>query len=112
MKNGKGKTVPPSLIQHSRDVLCIALGRRHRWRLVAHSVAARTDPPRAERIETWRMHVVDGASATTQKSKLALSPADDGHYQGHQEPLPEAMLPLADADQRVVVTRERYGLRG
>ncbi|MGD9890633.1 MAG: tyrosine-type recombinase/integrase [Dehalococcoidia bacterium] len=46
--NERAMTVSPSMAQHCRSVLRIALNRAIKWKLINHNAAAATDPPRIE----------------------------------------------------------------
>ena len=63
-----------------------------------------------ERIEASKVLTVEGKNAEERKARLTLELADDARYCGVLADLRSARERLADADRRVLVSRERCRL--
>jgi hypothetical protein len=63
-----------------------------------------------ERIEAGLMLTIEGSNAETRKARLTLALADDARYEAARGQVAAARQALADADRRVLVTRERCRL--
>jgi hypothetical protein len=63
-----------------------------------------------ERIEASKVLSVEGKNAEERKARLTLELADDARYAGALADLRVARERLADADRRVLVSRERCRL--
>jgi hypothetical protein len=63
-----------------------------------------------ERIEASKVLAVEGRNAEERKARLTLELADDARYGGALADLRSARERLADADRRVLVSRERCRL--
>jgi hypothetical protein len=63
-----------------------------------------------ERLEASKVLTVEGKNAEERKARLTLELADDARYRGALADLRAARERLADADRRVLVSRERCRL--
>jgi hypothetical protein len=63
-----------------------------------------------DRIEAGYVLTIDGGNAETRKARLTLALADDACHEAARGQVATARQALADADRRVLVTRERCRL--